>query len=125
MNERELARLPDWLNELEESKSWVHHTAELGRGKLLTFPLERPVAPLARVANLSRLGRVLDASIFGGPSYDLTPHRPYHHWPPAGLSASGADLFDVFWADFPPALCSQVPEIRIRASSHVTETPLS
>ncbi len=92
----DVEKLHRWLNELEEGKQWAHHAADLDNGKLRTFPLERPVTPLSRTRRLSRLGYPFDASIFDGPSYDLTPYRPRIDSPPAGLSVHGAETFDVW-----------------------------
>ena len=36
-------------------------------------------------AKLSRLGYLIDPSIFGGPRYKLTARTPYQAWPKAGL----------------------------------------
>jgi hypothetical protein len=88
------------LNELAETQHWVHHVADLDSGKILTFPLDRPVTPLSRAERLSRLGHSFDRSIFGGifggPSYSLSPNHPHNDSPLAGLSVSGADIFDAF-----------------------------
>jgi hypothetical protein len=88
------------LNELAETQHWVHHVADLDSGKILTFPLDRPVTPLSRAERLSRLGHSFDPSIFGGifggPSYSLSPNHPHNDSPLAGLSVSGADIFDAF-----------------------------
>ncbi len=96
MKAPDVNRLRRWVDELEEDKQWAHHTADLDRGKLRTFPLDRPVTPLSRARRLSRLGHVFDSSIFGGPSYDLTPYHPRNDSPPAALSVHGADTFDVW-----------------------------
>jgi hypothetical protein len=73
------------LHELAETQGWVHHVANLDTGQLLTFPLDRPVAPLSRAERLSRLGHFFDPSIFGGPRYKLTARTPYQASPKAGL----------------------------------------
>src|SRR5262245_56360695 len=67
--------------ELEETHRWAHHVADLNSGQVLTFLLERPITPLSRAERLSRLGRVIDPSIFRGPSYTLTPRTPYQASP--------------------------------------------
>jgi hypothetical protein len=75
-------------DELTETQAWVHHVADLDSGKLLTTPLDRPVAPLSRAERLSRLGAVFDPSIFGGgPSYRLSARKPYQASPEAWLAA--------------------------------------
>ena len=96
MRAPDVEKLRGWLDELEEGKRWAHHAADLASGKLRTYPLDRPVTPLSRIRRLSRLGYPFDASIFDGPSYDLTPYLPRIDSPPAGLSVHGADSFDVF-----------------------------
>lgn len=78
------------LDKLAETQRWVHHAADFDNGKVMTFPLDRPVTPLSRVERMSRLGHVIDTSIFGGPSYRLTPRRPYQESPTAWLYASDA-----------------------------------
>jgi hypothetical protein len=90
------------LHELVETQRWMHHVGDLDGRKLMTFPLDRPLAPLSRAERLSRLGPRFDPSIFGGifggPSYSLTPNHPHNDAPLAGLSVSGADIFDAFRA---------------------------
>jgi hypothetical protein len=36
------------LDQLAESQGWVHDVVNLNTGKVLTFQLERPLAPLLR-----------------------------------------------------------------------------
>jgi hypothetical protein len=82
------------LAELRENQGWVHHVADLRSGKVETVPLDRPLAPLSRAERLARVGfDVGDISIFGGPSYRLTPRRPYQPSPEAHLIASFPDAF--------------------------------
>ena len=79
------------LNEFAETQHWVHHVAELDSGKALTTALDGPIAPLSRAERLSKLGPRFDPSIFDGifgPSYRLTPRRPYQASPTAWLNAS-------------------------------------
>lgn len=85
------------LNELAETQRWVHHVADLNNGKILTFPLDRPITPISRAERLSRLGHLIDDSIFGGPSYKLTPKAPYQKSPEAWLSAGYPDYY---WAEY-------------------------
>jgi hypothetical protein len=81
------------LSELVETQQWAHHVADLDSGELRTFPLDRPVTPLSRLERLSRLGHRFDDSIFGGPSYRLTPRSPYQASPEAYLAAFGAGSY--------------------------------
>jgi hypothetical protein len=78
------------LAELEERQGWAHHVADAATGELLTTELSRPVAPLSRVERLARLGHQFDPSIFGAPTYRLTPRHPYQ--------ASPAGFLDFFLA---------------------------
>jgi hypothetical protein len=98
--------LRDQLNELAETQIWVHHVADLNSGKILTFPLNRPVTPLSRAERMSRLGPLFDTSIFGGPSYKLSPKMPYQPSPEAWLSAERPDFY---WADY-DAIVWQPPQ---------------
>jgi hypothetical protein len=84
------------LDKLAETQRWAHHVADLDSGKLRTYPLDRPVAPLSRAKRLSRLGHSFDPSIFGGPSYDLTPNVPYRYSPRAYLVAYSPDIYSAF-----------------------------
>ncbi len=109
------------LNEAEETQGWIHHVADLKSGKLLTFPLDRPIAPTSRAERLSHLGFRFDPSgiggVFGGPSYTLTPKAPYQSFGPASLSAMNIYAYDadrdviVWWLPqvLPPA---QNPEMQ-------------
>src|SRR5262249_11015591 len=74
-----------------------HHVADLNSGQVLTFLLDRPITPLSRAERLSRLGRVIDPSIFRGPSYTLTPRTPYQASPMASLTAFGANEYEAYW----------------------------
>jgi hypothetical protein len=69
------------LAELKEREGWAHHVADAATGKLITTRLRRPVAPLTRAERLSRLGHQFDPSIFGTPTYRLTPRYPYQGSP--------------------------------------------
>ena len=69
------------IAELKERPGWVHHVADAATGKLLTTQLRRPVTPLSRAQRLSRLGHQFDTSIFGTPTYRLTPRLPYQDSP--------------------------------------------
>lgn len=89
--------LREQLNELAETQSWVHHVADLNGGRSRTFSLDRPVTPISRAERLSQLGHLVDPSIFGGPSYRLSPKRPYQASPEAWLSA---DHSDYYWAEY-------------------------
>src|SRR2546425_205787 len=71
-----------------ETQTWAHHVADLSSGKVITTALKRPVTPLSRAERLSHLGRRFDPSIFGGPTYQLTPRRPYQAQPEAWMIAS-------------------------------------
>jgi len=71
-----------------QTQRWVHHVADLDSGRMLSTPLDRPLAPRSRAERLSRLGHVFDPTIFGGPTYRLTPRRPYQPAPEASLIAS-------------------------------------
>jgi hypothetical protein len=76
------------LDEFEEAQKWAHHVADLSTRKVQTTTLSRPVAPLTRARRLSQLGLHLDTTIFNGPSYQLTPRRPYLAQPESWLIAS-------------------------------------
>jgi hypothetical protein len=78
------------LVELQEHQSWMHHVADAATGKLLTTQLRRPVTPLSRAQRLSRLGHQFDPSIFGTPTYRLTPKHPYQASPTGFLGFSWA-----------------------------------
>jgi hypothetical protein len=94
------------LNGLAETQSWVHHVADVNDGKVLTFALDRPVTPLSRTERLARLGHLIDTSIFGGPSYKLSPKTPYQATPEAWLSAQHPDHY---WAEY-DAIVWQPPQ---------------
>jgi hypothetical protein len=90
------------LDELVEEQQSVHHVADAKTGRVITTILDRPITPLARAARLSSLGLSFDPSIFGGPSYRLTPRKPYIETPLAWLSASNpssysADTDRIHW----------------------------
>jgi hypothetical protein len=70
--------------------------ADLVSGQALTTELDEPMDPAARVEQLSRLGYVFDTSIFGGPSYRLTPKVPYQAVPEGSLLAYSLDYYDPF-----------------------------
>jgi hypothetical protein len=93
------------LYELAEGQTWVHHTADLDSGELVTTPLDRPVTPLSRAERLSRLGTRFDATVFDGPSYRLTPRRPYQASPEAWLEVSKPNYYSatqVEWISWAP-----------------------
>jgi hypothetical protein len=99
MNRTDINESRRRLHELAETQHWAHHVADLDSGKILTFPLDRPVAPLSRAKRLLQLGHRVDPSIFGGifgwgPSYELSAHVPYQYSPLAYLSVYNADLYD-------------------------------
>lgn len=93
------------LYELEETQGWVHHVADLNSGKILTTPLDRPLAPLSRAERLSQLGHPIDPIVLGGPTYRLTPDQPYQASPQAWLevmycrfyNSGGGDPPFVWW----------------------------
>jgi hypothetical protein len=74
------------LNELAETQHWVHHVADLDSGKILTFPLDRPVTPLSRAERLSRLGHSFDPSILGNLRWAVLLTQPE---PPSQRFAPG------------------------------------
>ena len=76
------------LDEYEDTQKWAHHVADLGARKVRTSTASRPVAPLTRARRLSQLGLHLDTTIFNGPSYQLTPRRPYIAQPECWMIAS-------------------------------------
>jgi hypothetical protein len=99
------------LYELEETQRWVHHAADFDSEEILTTPQDRPLGPLSRAERLSRLGHRFDPTVFDGPSYRLTPRRPYQSSPEAWLEvfnpvfySSGGDLL---WWEPPPDLGSR------------------
>jgi hypothetical protein len=99
------------LIELAERQGFVHHVADAASGRIVTTALERPPAPLSRAERLSRLGHRFDPSIFGGPTYRLTPRVPYQASPLNWLTIYDANIArpdgedHVFWSlprDFNP-----------------------
>jgi hypothetical protein len=90
---------------LQEHQRWVHHAVDLERGEILTTPLERPIWPRLRADRLSELGHRVDATVFGGQFYRLTPSRPYQASPEAWLEVSGSSYYaaagDVIWWEPP------------------------
>jgi hypothetical protein len=97
MDTPDVKELRRQLYELEETHRWAHHVADLNSGQVLTFLLERPITPLSRAERLSRLGRVIDPSIFRGPLYTLTPRTPYQASPMAWLTAFGPVEYLPYW----------------------------
>jgi hypothetical protein len=87
------------LAELKEREGWAHHVADAATGKLLTTRLRRPVAPLTRAERLSRLGHQFDPSIFGTPTYRLTPRHPYQASPTGFLGFLWARLVSSYSDD--------------------------
>lgn len=81
---------------LAQPRRWVHHAADLESGQVLTTELDGPMTPAARIERLARLGYVFDTSIFGRPSYRLTPKVPYQAMPEAWLLAYALDYYDPF-----------------------------
>jgi hypothetical protein len=81
---------------LVETQQWVHHVADPATGQVITTVLDRPVTPISRAERLSRLGAIVDTSIFGGPSYRLTARRPYQASPLAYLIAGSANGYDAY-----------------------------
>jgi hypothetical protein len=81
------------LHELEETQHWVHHVGDLDSGELSTTRLDRPVSALSRAERVSRLGRPIAPSIFGGPAFRLTPRQPYQAAPEAWFRASGPSMY--------------------------------
>ena len=69
------------IAELKERPGWAHHVADAATGKLLTTKLRQPVTPLSRAKRLAQLGHQFDPSIFGTPTYRLTPRYPYQASP--------------------------------------------
>ena len=91
-----------WVDELAETQGWAHHVADLDSGQLLTFLLDRPITPQSRSTRLSQLGQQFDASILGGPSYQLYPSVPRLLSPLAYLEVDTADIYSarqnrVYW----------------------------
>jgi hypothetical protein len=84
------------LAELKEGQGWAHHVADAATGELLTTQLPQPVAPLSRVERLSRLGHQFDPSIFGAPTYRLTPRHSYQSSPTGFLSFRRARLVSAY-----------------------------
>jgi hypothetical protein len=96
MTARDANELLRWQAELAETQLWTHHVADLDSGQLQTFPLDRPVMPKSRAERLSRLGHGFDPSIFGGPSYELTPNVPYRYSPRAYLVVHNPNIYSAF-----------------------------
>jgi hypothetical protein len=86
-NRHELSRE---LDKLAETQVWTHQVADFDTGKVETHRLDRPIAPLSRAERMSRLGHVIDDTIFGGPFVRLTPRRPYQESPAAWFYVSTA-----------------------------------
>jgi hypothetical protein len=77
------------LLELAEDQRWFHHVADLDTGETATATLDRPVAPLSRADRLSRVaGHRFDTTIFGGPTYRLSPQHPYQASPEGWMEVS-------------------------------------
>jgi hypothetical protein len=90
------------LHELQESQHWYHHAIDLDSGRLESAERGGPPQPLSRSQTLSRLGHTFDPSVFSGPSYRLTPRRPYQVSPEAWLGASDAEYYSadddtIYW----------------------------
>jgi hypothetical protein len=93
------------LLKLAETERWVHHVGDLDSEKTATAELDRPVTPLSRARRLSRLGHRFDEIAIAGPSYRLTPQRPFQASPEASMSVSHPDFYgakDDFIAWNPP-----------------------
>ena len=60
MNRTDINESRRRLHELAETQHWAHHVADLDSGKILTFPLDRPVAPLSRAKRLLLIGHRVD-----------------------------------------------------------------
>ena len=80
------------LQRLEETQGWAHHVGDLDRGELTTTALDRPLGSLARAARLEQLGLRFDPSILG-PTYVLTPQRPFLPAPEVWIRVFGAVLY--------------------------------
>jgi hypothetical protein len=95
------------LDELAETQRWVHHVASLDSGEVVTTVLDRPIAPLSRAERLSGLGHGFDPIVFGGPTYRLTPQRPYQASPEGWVEASRPEYYapgpggDLLWWEPP------------------------
>jgi hypothetical protein len=87
------------LAEVKEPRGWVHHVADAATGKLLTTPLDRPIAPLSRAERLSRLGHQFNPVIFGRPTHRLTPRRPYQASPQGFLDFQFTSLVSSYVDD--------------------------
>ena len=110
------------LDKLAEARGWTHHVADFDRGVVETQGLERPITPLSRIQRMSRLGVVIDQTIFGGPRYTLTPRRPYQQSPAAWLYASSAGGY---YAEFDYIVWGRprTPEDRGFMTFHFAESP--
>jgi hypothetical protein len=91
------------LDELAETQKWTHHAADLATGRLVTTKLNRPPTPFSRAQRLSRIGHPFGPTIFGEPSYRLTPRVPFIASPLAFLIAATCDAYApnehnaIFW----------------------------
>jgi hypothetical protein len=65
----------------------VHDVVDLASGRIHTTPMQRSPTAKTRVQRLASVGFAADASIFAGPTYRLTPQRPYRASPQAWLDA--------------------------------------
>ncbi len=110
---------------MAQARHLVHHVADLDSGEVLTFTDDGPLTASTRASRLARLGHVFDGNtVFGGPSYRLTPRRPYQASPEAYLIASHvdgylADADEITWD--PPADLGTTAGLRgLRASFAVS-----
>jgi hypothetical protein len=91
------------LEALRSPSSRMYHVVDLDAGSLDSEVVDGEVTPQLRASRLAGLGHGVDAWIFGGPSYQLTPRYPYHPSPLAWLSASNAisivpETDEIVWA---------------------------
>lgn len=65
----------------------LHDAVDLASGRVVTSPVARSLSAATRVKRLARLGFGADPSIFGEPTYRLTPQTPYQAAPEAWLDS--------------------------------------
>ena len=92
----------------------LHDAVDLAGGRITTAPVARTLTAATRVTRLARLGFGADPSIFGGPTYRLTPRAPYQPAPEAWLDAydgtySTGPGVDQIWWRLPPTFPQFTP----------------
>ena len=80
-----------------------HDAVDLASGRIETTPAVALPTPAERLKRLSHLGFEADPSLFGNPTYRLTPQSPYQPTPEAWLDAfdgtysAGPGVDQIWW----------------------------